>query len=89
MNRELKLLLLELLKRENEITDSDFLYDAEYSALIKMLDEILANDFQGCPLIYGQSRHNTFIIGAYGDGTCKIAAKIRKIYPVRQTVIEI
>ncbi|MBQ4237295.1 MAG: hypothetical protein II716_10720 [Treponema sp.] len=45
MNRELKLLLLELLKREDEITDSDFLYDAEYSALIKMLDEILANDF--------------------------------------------
>ena len=44
MNQELKMLLIELLKREDEITDIDFFYDAEYNALIKMLDEILSND---------------------------------------------
>ena len=44
MNRELKMLLIELLKREDEITDDEFFYDAEYRSLIKMLDEILSND---------------------------------------------
>lgn len=44
MNQELKMLLIELLKREDEIADIDFFYDAEYNALIKMLDEILSND---------------------------------------------
>ncbi len=44
MNHELKMLLIEILKRGDEITDSDFFYEAEYSSLIKMLDEILAND---------------------------------------------
>ena len=44
MNQELKMLLIELLKREDEITDINFFYDAEYNALIKMLDEILSND---------------------------------------------
>lgn len=43
MNRELKILLIELLKREDEITDDVFFYDAEYRELIKMLDEILSN----------------------------------------------
>lgn len=45
MNRELKMLLIELLGREDEITDDEFFYDSEYRALIKMLDEILSNDF--------------------------------------------
>ncbi|WP_191013931.1 hypothetical protein [Treponema zioleckii] len=46
MNQELKMLLIELLKHEDEITDDEFFYDAEYNSLIKMLDEILANDFE-------------------------------------------
>lgn len=44
MNYELKQLLIELLKHEDEIVDSDYFYDAEYDALIKMLDEILASE---------------------------------------------
>ena len=44
MNRELKMLLIELLKREDEITDDEFFYDVEYRSLIKMLDEILSNN---------------------------------------------
>lgn len=43
MNFELKLILIELLKREDDITDDDFFYDTEYDALIKMLDEISQN----------------------------------------------
>lgn len=44
MNRELKLLLIELLKREDDITDDDFFYDSEYENLMKMLEEIAENE---------------------------------------------
>ncbi|WP_191013997.1 hypothetical protein [Treponema zioleckii] len=44
MNQELKMLLIELLKCEGEISDDEFFFDAEYNSLIKMLAEILAND---------------------------------------------
>ena len=49
MNSELKELLIELLKRADEICDNDFFYGAEYSALIAMFDEILANDVEYKP----------------------------------------
>ncbi|MBR4629558.1 MAG: hypothetical protein IKO57_03825 [Treponema sp.] len=44
MNSELRELLIELLKRGDEICDNDCFYLTEYERLIKMLDEILAND---------------------------------------------
>lgn len=44
MNYELKQLLIELLKMEEEIVDIDNFYDSEYEDLIKMLDEILSNE---------------------------------------------
>lgn len=44
MNEELRLLLVEMLRRQNEILDPDCFYDTEFDALIKMLDEIIAND---------------------------------------------
>jgi len=44
MNYELKQLLIELLKREDDIVDVDFFYDTEFDALMKMFDEILSND---------------------------------------------
>ena len=39
MNSELKELLIELLKRADEICDNDFFYGAEYRALLNKLTE--------------------------------------------------
>lgn len=44
MNDELKELLFQLLSQEDKILDDDFFYDAEFDSLIKLLDEIIAND---------------------------------------------
>ena len=44
MNSELRELLIEILKRGDDFCDEDCFYLTEYERLIKMLDEILAND---------------------------------------------
>jgi len=50
MNSELRELLIELLKRGDDICDEDCFYLTEFENLMDMLDEILSNDPDYVPI---------------------------------------
>ncbi|MBR1715790.1 MAG: hypothetical protein IJ717_12720 [Treponema sp.] len=50
MNSELRELLIELLKRGDDICDEDRFYLTEFENLMDMLDEILSNDPDYVPI---------------------------------------